>query len=163
FKMVNERKFDIHFQTWTGLQFPNPESSMHSKTADPDNTTNLSGMKIKRIDELCEQYNVTFDMKTRIAQIREIDSLACANVGYALGWYAPFNRFAYWNKFGQPKGILTRTGDYLGIVSIWWYDAEKDAALQEALKDPAKKLPVGVTEDKYWIEWTKANPISGKF
>ncbi|MDK9701034.1 MAG: ABC transporter substrate-binding protein, partial [bacterium] len=47
FKMVKERKFDIHFQTWTGLQFPNPESSMHSKTADPDNTTNLSGMKIK--------------------------------------------------------------------------------------------------------------------
>lgn len=165
FKMVNERKFDIHFQSWTGLQFPNPESSMHSKTADPDNTTNLPGIKNKRIDQLCEEYNKTFDIKKRIAQIREIDSLAASEIGYALGWYAPYNRFAYWNKFGMPKGILSRTGDYLSAITLWWYDPKKDEALKEALKDPKKQLEVGETENRYWIEWQQqyGDKLLGKF
>lgn len=165
FKMVNERKFDIHFQNWSGLQFPNPESSMHSKTADPDNTTNLPGIKVKRIDELCEQYNVTFDMKKRVAQIREIDSLATNEIGYALGWYAPYNRFAYWNKFGMPPGILSRTGDYFSAIGLWWYDPQKNADLQDAIKDAKKTLPVGETENRYWQEWQKENgdKLLGKF
>jgi hypothetical protein len=71
----------------------------------------------------------------------------------------------YWNRFGQPKGIITRIGDYRDALSLWWIDPEKNAALDQALKDPSKKLAVGQTEDKYWLEFAKVeeqnNPSSG--
>ena len=41
FQLVMERKFDMAQQAWTGLIFPNPETSFSSKLADPNNTNNL--------------------------------------------------------------------------------------------------------------------------
>jgi microcin C transport system substrate-binding protein len=153
FKMVNERNFKIHFQNWTGLLFPNPESSFHSNTADPDNTTNITGVKNARIDEICAEYNVTFDQKKREKQIQEIDGILADLVPYALGWYAPFNRIAYWNKFGHPEYYLTRIGDYLDIPQLWWYNEEKAARLEEARKDKSIQLEVGETMVTYWPEY----------
>ena len=155
FKMVNERNFQIHFQSWTGLMFPNPESSFHSNTADPDNTTNITGVKNDRIDEICAEYNVTFDQAKRSEQIREIDGILAEMVPYALGWYAPFQRIAYWNKFGQPEYYLTRVGDFLDIPQLWWYDEEKAQRLEEAKKDKSIQLPVGETMVTYWQDYSE--------
>jgi hypothetical protein len=55
----------------------------------------------------------------------------------------------------MPKGIITRTGDYRDVPSMWWIDAEKDKKLKQALKDPSIKLDVGPVEDKYWLEFAK--------
>jgi microcin C transport system substrate-binding protein len=153
FKMVNERNFQIHFQSWTGLMFPNPESSMHSSTADPDNTTNITGVKNERIDELCAEYNVCFDQKRREEIIREIDGILADMIPYALGWYAPFQRIAYWNKFGQPEYYLTRIGDFLDIPQLWWYDAEKAQQLEAAKKDNSIQMEVGETLVTYWRDY----------
>ncbi len=157
FSMINERKFDLYFMNWGGLSIPNPESSMRSNTADSMYTTNLPGIKDKRIDQLCDEYNICFDLPRRIQIIREIDSIACSQVTYAFGWYGPFNRIAFWNKFNMPPWILSRTGDFFDAMSLWSYNPEKAAEIEAALKDPSKKLPVGETENKYWIEWTKQN------
>jgi hypothetical protein len=35
--------------------------------------------------------------------IREIDGILMQIQPYALGWYAPFTRLLYWNKFGMPE------------------------------------------------------------
>lgn len=155
FKMVNERNFNIHFQSWTGLLWPNPESSMHSNTADPDNTTNIAGVKDARIDSICALYNVTFDQKERENQIREIDGILADMIPYALGWYAPFQRIAYWNKFGQPEYYLTRIGDFLDIPQLWWFDEEKSQRLDEAKKDKSIQLEVGETINTYWQEYSE--------
>ncbi len=157
FSMINERKFDMYFMNWSGLQFPNPESSMRSNTADSLYTTNTPGLKDKRIDELCDEYNICFEMKRRIEIIREIDSIAVSKTPYAFGWYGPYIRLVYWNKFSMPASIFSRTGDFYDCIALWSYDPEKDAKLQEALKDPSKKLPVGEVENKFWIDWTKKN------
>ena len=155
FKMANERNFKIHFQSWNGLLFPNPESSMHSNTADPDNTTNLPGVKNARIDEICTEYNVTFDQKEREKQIQEIDEILADMIPYALGWYAPFQRIAYWNKFGHPEYYLTRVGDFLDIPQLWWYDEEKAQQLEAAKKDKSIQLEVGETINTYWPEYSE--------
>ena len=155
FKMVSEHKFQIVFQQWTGLLFPNPESSFHSNMADPENTTNITGVKNAQIDSICKVYNVTYSQKEREKQIQQIDGILADMVPYALGWVGPFQRIAYWNKFGHPEYYLSRIGDYQDIIGLWWYDPEKDKQLEAAKKDNSIQLPVGETICKYWTDYDK--------
>ncbi len=153
-KKIEERNFQLHFQSWTAIIFPNPESSWMSEMADQKNNNNLPGFKNARVDELCKEYNVTFERKRQIEIIREVDALIFNDHPYALGWYANYNRILYWNKFGCPKGHFTRVGDYVDIPAYWWFDSEKDAALQNAIKTNSK-LPTGELVDDYWIKRNK--------
>lgn len=155
FKMVNEHKFQITFQQWTGLLFPNPESSFHSNMADPENTTNITGVKEARIDSICKVYNVTFDQKEREKQIQEIDGILTDVVPYALGWVGPFQRIAFWNKFGYPEYYISRIGDFQDVIGLWWYDPEKDKQLEAAKRDKSIQLPVGETMSRYWVDYDK--------
>jgi hypothetical protein len=72
---------------------------------------------------------------------------------YILAWDMPFQRIAYWNKFGHPEGYLTRTGDYRDMPWLWWLDPQKDAELRRALGDDSVNLAVGETEVRYWREY----------
>ena len=96
----------------------------------------------------------------------ELDGIYVGQHQYIFEWFAPFTRMLYWNKFGQPKGIITRIGDYRDPLSMWWIDPRKNAQLEEAMRDPSKKLPVGTTEDKYWLDFQKTedeqNPSGGQ-
>lgn len=149
-KKTEERNFLIHYQNWTALIFPNPESSWMSDLADKPSNNNLPGFKNKKVDELCKKYNVTFDQNERIKIIREIDSLIFNEYPYALGWYKPYTeRILYWNKFGYPKTYFTKIGGQENIKSLWWIDPEKEKALEEAMKND-KSLPVGEIEVRPW-------------
>jgi microcin C transport system substrate-binding protein len=141
-KLIDERNFDLVNMAWTGLLFPNPESSVHSELADQNNTNNITGVKDARIDEILAKYPEMFDLDERIAAIQEIDGILYNMHSYILNWYGPFNRLLYWNKFGMPESYFTKFGDFRGMVSLWWYDEAKDQALQEAMKNKAE-LPVG--------------------
>ncbi len=156
FKMAMERKFKIHWQNWGGLLFPNPETSYASWFADSLNTNNLGGLKNDRIDELLKVYNVEFDQQNRIDIIREIDGILMDEYIYALGWYAPFTRILYWNKFGMPESYIGRISRYYSsIPALWWHDKAKDKKLQEAKADKSIQLPVGETNVMYWPEWNE--------
>lgn len=149
FQMVMDRKFKMHWQNWGGLYFPNPESSYKSNLADEPNTNNLSGFKSKELDSLCEVYNKTFDQATRIQLIRRTDKLLTESYETALGWYGPFTRIGYWDKFGMPEWGLSRTGDWRSLVSLWWYDADKHKELVKAIKKD-ESLPLSPVEIDYW-------------
>ena len=156
FKNVMERNFTIHWQPWSGLVFPNPETSWHSKLADQKYNNNLSGVKNERIDEICDLYDVEFDQAERVKLIREADKIAMDMAASALSWYAPFHRILYWNKFGMPEHYFSLYVDYHSIYSLWWYDEEKARKLKEAMKKD-KPLPIGETEVKFWPEYKKAH------
>jgi microcin C transport system substrate-binding protein len=162
FQLISERKFDLVNAGWTGLLFPNPETSYHSRLADVNNTNNITGMKDKRIDQLLDVYDKEFDQQKRVAIIREIDGILANHHHYALGWDAPFQRIAFWNRFGAPEGYLTRVGDYRDITSLWWKDPGKDQQLTESLRDTSVKLAVGPTEVRYWQDYAKREPAQPK-
>ena len=149
FQMVMDRKFKIHWQNWGGLYFPNPESSFKSNMADEPNTNNLAGFKSKELDSLCEVYNKTFSQEQRLQIIRRTDKILMDSYQYALGWYGPFTRVGYWNKFGMPEWGLSRTGDWRSIVSLWWYDRDRHKALVKAIKKE-RPLPLEPVEINYW-------------
>jgi microcin C transport system substrate-binding protein len=159
FSLVMQRNFDVAYMGWGGLTFPNPETMWSSSLADVPNNNNLTGFKDARVDALLPLYDREFDQQKRIAIIREIDGILANAHHYALGWDAPFHRIAYWNKFGQPDGYLTRTGDTTSIPSLWWLDPQKEAQLAQAMRDQSVKMAVGETEVRYWQEYAKRAPM----
>ena len=155
-KLLDERKFDMVSIAFTGLVFPNPETSYHSSLADLNNTNNITGIKNQRIDEICDAYDGMFEVSERIAAIREIDGILASQYLYILQWYGPYQRIAYWNKFGHPLGYMSRIGDYRDLPSLWWVDPAREQALTRALADSSITLEVDPTEDRYWLEYTAA-------
>ncbi|MCB0713003.1 MAG: ABC transporter substrate-binding protein [Ignavibacteriae bacterium] len=153
FKLLNERNFDIAFMSWGGLLYPNPKSSFHSELADIPNTNNLAGFKNRVADSLINLELVTFDLSKRVQIIRQLDSILVASHQYALAWYAPFTRVAYWNKFGHPDFYIGRTSDWRSILSLWWYDPDKAALVERGKDDPTMTLPTGSSEVYFWKEY----------
>lgn len=157
FKIGNERNFTMIMAAWGGQNPPSLEFNLISKTADDPNSTNWTGIKNSRIDELANLYNTTFDKKERIKQVREVDSIVVSMQPYVFGWYADYSRLLFHNKFGYPKWIVSRFDDYYGgsepsIFSFWWIDPEKFAAYEEAVKDKSKTLPTGEVDEKFWVD-----------
>lgn len=161
FKLGNERNFQVIPANWSGLRIPNPESSMKSNTADEPNTTNWPGIKNERIDQLCDQYNITFDQKERVRIIREIDSIAANQYAYAFGWYGPYQRIGYHNKFGYPEWYLPRTGDHYTVAILWWNDPERAAEYDEAVKDKNLTMETTEVDQKFWTD-VKAREEKGE-
>jgi len=155
FQLVMERKFELNQQAWGGLVFPNPETSYSSKLADVNNSNNVTGFKNKRVDELLDLYDREFDQQKRVAIIREIDGIVSASHEYILEWDMPFQRIAYWNKFGHPEGYLSRVGDYTDMPSFWWIDPQKEQQLNKAMADPSVKLPIEPIDVLYWPNYDK--------
>jgi microcin C transport system substrate-binding protein len=157
FQIVSGRKFQMAHIGWTGLLFPNPETSFRSSLADSENNNNITGFKNARVDQLCEAYDKMFDVQSRIRAIREIDGILANDYQYVLTWDAPYVRIAYWNRFGTPPGYLSRTGDQYAVQQMWWIDPEKDGKLKEALRDSSMKFEVGATDNHYWNEFEKTH------
>ena len=93
--------------------------------------------------------------------MREIDGIVANSYESINLWYGPYHRLLWWNKFGSPQGHLSRTGDHVGtgegygIMQIWWIDPNKQAKLEQALRDPSLKLDVGPDEDRFWLDKAK--------
>ena len=148
---VNERRYTATHQSFGGLFIPNPESSLRSTLADEMNTNNLQGFKNERVDELLDLYNVESDVKKRIEYIQEIDKIVSEEVIWAYGWHAPYSeRILYWNKFDMPKWGFSYSEKSMDIAQFWWYDADKEAEMQKAIKDSSIILDYGPQEIDYW-------------
>jgi len=155
-KNLMDRNFTIFMQNWTGLVFPNPETSLKSYLADENNTNNISGFKNDRVDELLDEYDITFDQARRVDIIREIDGIYSDIHPAAWGIARNYQRIMYWDKFGYPDYMVTRyTGDYRTAFTHWWYEPEKEQALKQAMANDTN-LPVGTVDVKYWPEYLKA-------
>ncbi len=155
FSLLNSRDFNMAYMNWGGVLYPNPRAEFHSELADIPNTSNLAGFRNARADSLMELEQVTSDQAGRVKILRELDSILMASHMYALGWYAPFTRVAYWNRFGQPDFYLGKGGDWGDMFRVWWHDPEKEAGLQRARRDTGLVLPTGETDVRFWQEYTQ--------
>jgi len=160
FQLANQRQFQMAIFAWGGSVFPDFEGNFQSTLADVENTNNITGFKDPHVDELLKQYDRTFDVDARFPILREMDGILANSYQYVLLWDAPFTRVLYWNKFGTPPGYISRTGDYYMAHQTWWFDPNKNAQLQRALRDPSVKLEVGPTDDRYWLDYGKTDQVS---
>ncbi len=149
-KNLMERNFTIYMQSWGGLVFPNPETSLHSSLADKSNNNNISGFANDRVDKLLEEYDTCFDQDRRIKIIREIDGIYADIRPAAWGTARMSMNILFWNKLGCPEYVFDRyNGDYTSIFKLWWYEPEKDKDLKDAMKT-GRSLPQGDLVVRYW-------------
>ncbi|EKD27841.1 MAG: hypothetical protein ACD_79C00540G0003 [uncultured bacterium] len=142
FERIMTRKFSIAYLGWTGMLIPNPETSMHSKYAQVPNTNNITGLRLPRIDEICNIYDKSYDVSERISLLREVDYLATGEYHYAFGWVAPYSaRMIFWNKFGYPESGLNYSGDFSVISVLWWIDKEKETLINKANDNKNISIP----------------------
>ena len=148
-KKIGDRKFVIHQQAWRGIIFPNPFTSWHGDLADKTDNNNIAGFKSADADKLMEEYDRTFDRDRQIEIIREIDSLIFKEYPMCLQWYGPFHRLLWWNRFGMPDSVLSRTEDESSAYKTWWVDPTKAEALKKA-QSAGSSLPLGPAEVDPW-------------
>ena len=155
-----ERNFSFVVGNYGGLVFPNPESSLKGELADRTHTNNVTGFKNAEVDEMIERYALTFEQAERVNIIRKIDSIVTAQHLIAFWWHPKGIRVAAWNRFGMPEGILgknTQVGDQdLPIMTGWWLDPAKNAAMEEAMKN-GSSVPgeQGVIVNRFWKTYTR--------
>ena len=164
-KLLDERAFGMASIAYTGSIFPSPEQNWLGRLANENNTNNITGFKNARADQIIDLYGEEFDFDTRATLLQELDGLITNGHHWILEWTAPYERVVYWNKFGQPPGYVTRIGDYRDVVSLWWFDAEKSRALEEAIRDSSIDLGEGPSEDRYWLDYARLeaqrdNPVT---
>jgi len=130
-KKVWEYKYKITYWGWTASLFPEPINNWHSKNADQPQTNNLNGFKNEEADKIMEDYQTEFDGKQRIKMLQRLDELLFETHPYALGWFAPFFRVVYWDKFGHPPEYASRFArDTDNVIAYWWYDEARDRQTQ---------------------------------
>ncbi len=157
-KLLDEREFQMASVGFSASKpYPMPRSMFHSDQADQPASNNLSGFKNARADEIIEAYDAESDLATRIELIKELDGTITNSYIYVLEWYAPYDRFVYWNKYGQPESYMSRIG--MGASGsfdpfiMWWHDPAKEAALNDARRNNAT-LEVGPSEVDYWSDFS---------
>lgn len=163
FKNAMERNFSLYWISWSGLQIPNPETSISSKLADLNDNNNLEGFKNARVDQLLAEYDTTFTRARQVEIIREIDKIQMETYADALAWNPRGIRIAYWDKFGMPDYILPRFTQFAyldaSIFAMWWYDADKAKLMDDARN---KKTQLGTnTATAQEIDFWKKFPQAG--
>jgi ABC-type oligopeptide transport system substrate-binding subunit len=164
-KLLDDRAFELVMIAYTGELFPSPEMTWLSTLADQRNTYNITGFKNARVDEIIRTYQKSFDFDERIRLLKELDGLVTSEHHWILEWTAPYERFIYWSKFGQPPGYLKRTGDTRDVWSLWWNEPAEAQRLDEARRNPGMQLGQGNVEDRYWLEFAQReaegdNPVT---
>jgi microcin C transport system substrate-binding protein len=89
---------------------------------------NLSGIADPAVDALIEKIILAPDRATLIAACRAMDRVLMWNNYVVPMWFKPADWIAYWKRLKHPD---TMPGYALGYPTIWWFDADADAALKK--------------------------------
>ena len=152
-KNVNARNFNVCMLAYSGLVYPNPESSMRSYLADENDNNNVWGFKSDRVDELLDEYDICFDQQRRIKIIQEIDGIFNEVHPIAYSIARNYSRMMWWDKFGYPEWMLSRyIGEFWDAFYYWWIEEGKITQLDDAMQN-GKQLPIKPIDMKYWPDY----------
>ncbi len=98
-----------------------------SESAGRDGSRNLIGIRNEVIDKLIDNVIFATDRKGLVIATRALDRALLWNHYVVPMWHIPYERVAYWNRFGKPE----IQPDYsIGFPSIWWFDEAKAAKVK---------------------------------
>jgi microcin C transport system substrate-binding protein len=127
-RRVPDFNFDVITGGWAQSESPGNEQRDYwgSEAADRQGSRNWVGIKNPAVDKLIGRIIFAKDREELVAASRALDRVLLWNFYVIPQWYAPKERFAYWNRLSHPKKLPSRS---IGFPSIWWYDQEKAAKL----------------------------------
>ena len=105
-----------------------------SAAADKPGTQNIIGIKDPAIDSLIETMIFAGDRAELVAASRALDRVLLWHHYIVPQFYAPRDRVAYWDRFGHPERLPSRTSPLGSFLQIWWHDPARAGKLDEARK-----------------------------
>ncbi|MGB5215563.1 MAG: extracellular solute-binding protein [Anderseniella sp.] len=125
-RRVQTFDFDIIVGSWGQSLSPGNEQRdfWGSVSADRNGSRNLVGIKDEAIDQLIDKVIFAKDRGELVAATRALDRTLLWNHFVVPMWHIPYQRVAYWNRFGKPD---VQPDHSLGFPSIWWFDEAKAA------------------------------------
>jgi microcin C transport system substrate-binding protein len=115
--------FDITIGVFPQSESPGNEQRdfWSSPAADTPGSRNLAGIKNPVVDALVDKIIFAPNRDALVAASRALDRVLLWNYYVVPQWYSPAERIAYWNKFGKPDPLPSRS---VGFPTVWWYDAK---------------------------------------
>ncbi len=128
-RRVQTFDFDIIVGSWGQSLSPGNEQRdfWGSASADRNGSRNLVGIKDEAIDQLIDKVIFAKDRGDLVAATKALDRTLLWNHFVVPMWHIPYQRVAYWNRFGKPD---TQPDHSLGFPSIWWFDEAKAAKVK---------------------------------
>lgn len=128
-KRMDDFDFDMVINRWPQSLSPGNEQRAYwtSAYADQPGSPNILGLKDPVIDALVEQVVAAPDRQSLVARSRALDRALQWGYYVVPNWYIPYDRVAFWDKFGRPDVTPAR-----GVqIDAWWVDPAKAAALEQ--------------------------------
>ena len=97
-----------------------------SEAAKRPGSRNILGIENPAIDKLIDRVIFAKSREELVAACRALDRVLLWNHYVVPMWHIPYQRIAYWNRFGKPDKLPDFS---VGFPTIWWFDAEKDAKI----------------------------------
>ena len=127
------RAFDFDVTMVTLAQSISPGNEQRffwgSEAADQEGSRNAMGIKNPAVDKLIDRIILAKDRTELVAATRALDRVLLWNSYIVPLWHYPFERIAYWDKFGKPDKLPSQTSSF---ERIWWFDAAAEKRLNEA-------------------------------
>ena len=126
---VRARDFDMIVSGWGQSLSPGNEQREFwgSEAAGRDGSRNLTGINDPAVDALIDKVIYAADREDLVAATRALDRVLMWNEFVIPTWTLNYTRTARWDRFGFPDPVPTYS---FGFPDIWWFDAQKAAALK---------------------------------
>ncbi len=123
------KEFDYDMFVWGMANSESPGNEQYgywgSDVANAPATRNYVGVQNPGIDALIERIVLAEDRKELAAASRALDRVLIHSHYAVLQLYTPYERIAYWDRFGHPDPFPARSE---GFPTVWWWDEDKARA-----------------------------------
>lgn len=119
-RRLNDFDYDMIVGAWSQSSSPGNEQRefWSSHAADRKGSRNYAGIKDPVIDDLIERLIFAKNRSDLIASSKVLDRVLRFKQFTIPMWHSPYDRIAYWDKFGLPPQINSYGAN--GNVLFWW-------------------------------------------
>jgi microcin C transport system substrate-binding protein len=120
-RRVQSFDYDCVVANWPQSLSPGNEQRdfWGSAAADRQGSRNLVGIKNKAVDTLVDRIIFAKDREELVAATKALDRTLLWNHFVVPMWHIPYERVAYWNRFGRPA---VQPNYSIGFPGNWWWD-----------------------------------------
>ena len=129
-RLEQDFNFDMIVGSWGQSLSPGNEQRefFGSEFADKPKSRNYGGIKNPAIDALIDAIIAAPNRAELIAACQAMDRVLMWNHYVVPMWFKPADWIAYWKRLRHPDNM---PGYAVGYPTIWWLDADADAALKK--------------------------------
>lgn len=133
-RVAQDPAFDWDMIIWGVANSESPGNEQRefwgSETADRVGARNVGGVADPAVDALIEKIIFAADRAELEAASKALDRVLTWSAYMIPQLYTPFDRIAWWDRFGHPDPLPPRSP---GFPTVWWWDEAKAAAVEKAL------------------------------